>query len=961
MEIIKHFSHPDHPLELVKSIKRSKVPNCNCCCEEMTFPGYACEPEITKFIGPIHSLAEECEFYLHKSCAELAEKISHPLHPHPLNLHSKIPVYDPVGFYGIICDCCRNLYEKGFTYYCTWSCGFNLHPKCASKQQTFNKELTLYHFCHKHALKFCNLRDSYDQDCCCCKQSISGSAYCCLECGFFIHESCKEIPKQVQHPFHPQHLLLARAVEVKIRRWAYGASDWYCNACKSSINGVRISCNECEFDLHVSCANPNRWASPLKHKCHEHNMYYFIVKVNWQIPSFKCNKCHEECLDDEPVYRCVECDFNLHLKCIPIPSVVLVTWKHHHPLTLIDSIKEDNPLIQYLMDSNDKVDYSMDYYCDVCETPGNPKHHAYYCKECIYIAHVECIISKDNTPLENPSYLNLKHGTEQKMSDEADFHPAESDHSTEQAAQSMSMKNGATSDEESHEELFSHPSHRHKLTLLQLEPTNGGSSEEKITLYCNGCNEVMCFPGYACEGNSSYCSFYLHKSCAELPPKILHPLHPHPLTCSLTDESESDDDNVFNIRSRGLNRNPMFVICNGCRDLYYSGFKFRCSWCGFNLDAKCASKQDLEYHQTFKELTLYRFYHKHALNLCNVRKIDEPIPCCCCRQMISTGSSAYCCLQCKFFIHESCTEIPLEVQHPFHPQHLLLAQAVEGKIRRWEYAASDRYCNACKSSINGVRISCNMCKFHLHVSCANQNRWASPLKHKCHEHNMYYFVEDDTTGSFECNKSDEECLGDEAFYRCVECDFNLHLKCIPIPSVVTVTQKHHHPLTLIESVKDDNPLIQYLMDSNDEVDYSMDYYCDDCEKPGNPKHHAYCLNLKRASREEGRNEVVDQVWKVIRSSSTARCTSSPSRPGTPSSSKPIRIPSSILSSVVAAVSIKRDAGVVHAVRNGGDHRADARPAGTETAERRVEGEAPGDVCSGDSHWRARAVGRTPLR
>ncbi|TXG66064.1 hypothetical protein EZV62_007339 [Acer yangbiense] len=556
------------------------------------------------------------------------------------------------------------------------------------------------------------------------------------------------------------------------------------------------------------------------------------------------------------------------------------------------------------------------------------------------------------------------------MSDEADFHPVESDRNMEQAAQNMSKKNGASTSLDSkykdNEQLFSHPSHPyHNLTLLQQE-----ESSKKIK-YCKGCNEVMRFPGYAC----AECKFYLHKSCAELPQKILHPLHPHLLTFLKDDESadeyesksesesesESDDDNVF--------------ICDGCRYLYCSGFSFNCSWCGFNLDAKCASKQDQEYHQTFKELTLFRFYHKHALKLFNAPK--RPIRCCCCRQMICTGSSAYCCLQCKFFIHESCTEIPLEVQHPFHPQHILLTQAIH------QQDDESITCNACQSSIEGIKIGCNECDFELHVSCANPNRWASPLKHNCHEHNMYYFVEDDTTessdddttGSFECNKCHEECLDDEAFYRCVECDFNLHFKCIPIPSVVMITQKHHHFLTLTDSVREDNPLIQYLMDSNDKTDYSMDYYCDDCETPGNPKHHAYCCKeciyiahveciiskngatskFQVASREKGRNEVVDQVWKVIRSLSTASSTSSPSRPRTPSSSKSIRIPSSILYSVVATVSIKRDAVVVPAVRDRGDHPANARPAGTETAEGRVEGEATGGVCSGDSHWRARAA------
>ncbi|KAK1581198.1 hypothetical protein Q3G72_003969 [Acer saccharum] len=351
---------------------------------------------------------------------------------------------------GGVCDGERNLYNKGFTYYCSW-CRFNLHPKCASKQdhqellqqQTF-EQLTLYHFYHKqHALNFCNLRYSNQKYCCCCKKIISGSAYCCLECGFFIHESCKEIPVEVQHPFHPQHILLTQAVDVqnKLISGRY-RNKICCNACKSSIGGIKIGCNKCAFQLHVSCANPSRYACALKNDSHQHNMYYFVD--DYTTGSFDCNKCHEKCLE-ECFYRCVECDFNLHLKCIPIPSVVMITQKHHHPLTLIDSVKEDNPLIQYLMDSNDKVNYLMNYYCDDCETLGNPKHHAYCCKECIYIAHVDCIISKGDTSLEIQSNLNPTDGTEPKeeqknTSDKGKFHPAELECSTTefQAAQTMS-------------------------------------------------------------------------------------------------------------------------------------------------------------------------------------------------------------------------------------------------------------------------------------------------------------------------------------------------------------------------------------------------------------------------------------------------------------------------------------------------------------------------------------------
>ncbi|KAK1583680.1 hypothetical protein Q3G72_026091 [Acer saccharum] len=300
---------------------------------------------------------------------------------------------------------------------------------------------------------------------------------------------------------------------------------------------------------------------------------------------------------------------------------------------------------------------------------------------------------------------------------------------------------------------FSHPEH----TLNLVESIK--ESKVRYWAYCDGCLEVMCFPGYVCHE----CSFCLHKSCAELPPKILHPLHPHPLTFLICDGWDP-------------------IICDGCRDLYRSGFIFNCSWCGFNLDPKCASKQDQEHHQTFKELTLLRFYHKHALKLCNIRKSHDMIQCLCCTQIIS--GSAYCCLQCDFFIHQSCKEIPMEIHHPFHSQHILLTQTAT-----WNAYSRYRSCAACKSSIDSIKIGCNECNFQLHVSCANPNRWACALKHACHEHNMYYFVEDDTTessdddttGSFECNKCHEKCLDDEAFYRCVGCDFNLHFKCIPIP------------------------------------------------------------------------------------------------------------------------------------------------------------------------------------
>ncbi|GFZ11722.1 phospholipid:diacylglycerol acyltransferase [Actinidia rufa] len=60
------------------------------------------------------------------------------------------------------------------------------------------------------------------------------------------------------------------------------------------------------------------------------------------------------------------------------------------------------------------------------------------------------------------------------------------------------------------------------------------------------------------------------------------------------------------------------------------------------------------------------------------------------------------------------------------------------------------------------------------------------------------------------------------------------------------------------------------------------------------------------------------------------------------------------------VSLQRDADVVPAVREGGDHGAVAGPAGGEVAEGGTEVEASGGVFARDRDRRARAVGGTSV-
>ena len=200
-----------------------------------------------------------------------------------------------------------------------------------------------------------------------CKKNAKGTlAYTCLPCDFVLHESCiNDMPRQVlQSPFHPQHILLPRPIRTD-------SSPLYCSACRENIYGISFSCDKCDVNLHVSCAKYLTRA--IKHNCHVHHLLHLGKNM---ISEKSCNVCSEDC--GGSFFSCIKCDFHRHVECIPLPPSVLHK-RHLHPLILTNPIIEDD---------------SGDYYCDMCETERNGEHHVYYCEECTYIAHIDCVLSE---------------------------------------------------------------------------------------------------------------------------------------------------------------------------------------------------------------------------------------------------------------------------------------------------------------------------------------------------------------------------------------------------------------------------------------------------------------------------------------------------------------------------------------------------------------------------------------
>lgn len=323
--------------------------------------------------------------------------------------------------------------------------------------------------------------------------------------------------------------------------------------------------------------------------------------------------------------------------------------------------------------------------------------------------------------------------------------------------------------------------------------------------YCYGCNEMVSGMAYTCQETG----IQLHKSCAELPLQITHPLHSqHPLTFLY---DFVDYDRIF--------------ICDGCNDANRCSAAFYCKLCNFYLDFKCAllmgdyfSKHDRqEYEERKKKANVDHFSHTlHSLKLGNNIGKYAKISCFYCRQGIS--GSAYCCFDCNLFIHESCKdEMPEELEHPFLPVHPL-------RIYGNNIDYFQETCAACRGDVRGIRLGNNEQGFFLHYSCARKP-FQRPLILKSHDHSLFYFGYDAVLSKFRCEICGSKRKGPA--YRCVECRYskkgNFHLECISLPRIAK-HRSHECDLTLCDSIK------EY---------HSHEYCCDICEKKGNSRHHVY--------------------------------------------------------------------------------------------------------------------------
>ncbi|XP_017984462.1 PREDICTED: uncharacterized protein LOC108663694 [Theobroma cacao] len=277
---IKHFSH-QHNLIFSNEIKDDKC--CDGCVLSISTSYYYC------------SL---CNFFLHKSCAELPRKKHLWFHDHP-KLH---PLTSGYIFRCVICEC----ETSGFAYTCA-KCKDYFCLRCAVFSDS--------HKCqgHEHVLPF---YEDYQGLCNACGESTT-CAYRCKKCDFSLHDTCIKLPLKAQHKSDVHHFTLT------YHDGNNYSESHYCDICEEERNPNHwfYYCAKCDNSAHPNCLLEKysfiKLGSIYTKGDHSHPLT-FVQKVHYYP---KCHDCGEPCLDLALECRTIGSNYIVHWECIKYQKV----------------------------------------------------------------------------------------------------------------------------------------------------------------------------------------------------------------------------------------------------------------------------------------------------------------------------------------------------------------------------------------------------------------------------------------------------------------------------------------------------------------------------------------------------------------------------------------------------------------------------------------------------------------
>uniref|UniRef100_A0A2N9GBW6 DC1 domain-containing protein n=1 Tax=Fagus sylvatica TaxID=28930 RepID=A0A2N9GBW6_FAGSY len=482
----------------------------------------------------------------------------------------------------------------------------------------------LQHFCHdKHPLVYNKNETRGYLSCRGCREAVYGPSYSCKECSLLYnnyvhHKSCAELPLGLDHPLHPKHPLIL------FPKWRYQKKEFpfenvKCEVCKEvESSQYSYGCSRCNFNIHIKCASI---PPTMESEVHNHQLTPF-----WKWIKFTCDLCGKE--GTGIPNQCASCSFWTDKSCASCLRRVKVI-RHEHPLDLIHSLE---------------VHQSDSRFCQICVRKVDTDYGLYYCSECDFIAHLNCAMD-----WRNREELKDEESTEQ---------------SVETAAFEVKKHNVGKDGTKIATEI-KHFSHEHDLKL---------SDEVQNNKICNGCVRAIHPPFYSC----GKCSFFLHKSCVELPRRKRHPLHQHSLTL--------------------LQEAPYYkgrFWCDACWQSC-NGFTYHCKTCNFYLDVQCSLISDILTHEG----------HEHRLILSNTPYNQK------CNGCDYESKNLFRCTTCGFALDFRCATLPLTTRYEQHEHPFTLCYTAEDD-------SGEYYCDICEEERNPKHwfYYCTDCSYPAHCRC----------------------------------------------------------------------------------------------------------------------------------------------------------------------------------------------------------------------------------------------------
>ncbi|KAG7950721.1 hypothetical protein I3843_13G130400 [Carya illinoinensis] len=551
--------------------------------------------------------------------------------------------------------------------------------------------MEIQHFSHEHPLVFIEgIGENEVLVCTGCDEPISDAAYKCSQyCHFFLHKSCTELQREIQHPVHPNHPLVLIASKHRV-----------CGGCckSSSKSCFFYYCDKCDFNFDIKCAS-NWQSSP------EDGHQHVFVPILKQI-QFTCDICG---VDHRNYARvCSICQLLVDIYCARLARTVKIAAHKHHFLTLIFCL--DNQV----KEQDDQV------LCQLCFKTVNTKYGAYYCKICGFVAHLKCAKWNLLQQFDNlDSSVYIQYSSMDSIDPETNV------------TKEISPKE----DERTRDLLEEHPfvgRHNFVLTDKKLE-------DDKL---CEVCMQSISSSYYSCATCSGECNIFIHDRCRNLPITKRHFLHRHRLTLSLPDKyigrtlicnvckhqrhgfwyrcDECDYNldihcslipniikNEGHQHSLRLAIRPYDEICNGCDSANNTKGKFVCiePECNFALCFGCA----------ILPLVVKYEYDRHGLLKLTYSVEDDSgeYYCFICEKERNPKQWFYYCGECNFAAHPKCIlgEYPyIKYGSPFRfysHQHLLTF------VRKTQFSPP---CDSCNEPFKGMGIECKQCKCTVHLS-----------------------------------------------------------------------------------------------------------------------------------------------------------------------------------------------------------------------------------------------------